>query len=57
MPETWLYENGDEAYIDEMTPSGYVFKSLPSKGSRGGGIAFVVNTSIADCFSFLVQSS
>ena len=36
--ETWLYSNGDEAYIATMTPAGYEFRSFPRTGCRGGGI-------------------
>ena len=36
--ETWLYSNGDKAYIAAMTPAGYEFRSFPRTGSRGGGI-------------------
>ena len=38
LTETWLYSNGDEAYIAAMTPAGYEFRSFPRTGSRGGGI-------------------
>ena len=41
MTETWLYANGDEANITEMTPSGYLFHSFPRIGRRGGGIAIM----------------
>ena len=41
MTETWPYDQGDEAYITEMTPGGYQFHSLPRCGCRGGGIALV----------------
>ena len=41
MTETWLYASGDEAYITEMTPSGYLFHSFPRIGRRGGGIAIM----------------
>ena len=37
MTETWLYASCDEAYITEMTPSGYLFHSFPRIGRRGGG--------------------
>ena len=45
--ETWLYSHGDEAYIAAMTPAGYVFRSFPRVGSRGGGIGFVARTSLS----------
>ena len=38
LTETWLYSDGDEAYIAAMTPAGYEFRSFPRTGSRGGGI-------------------
>ena len=42
MAETWRYEQGDETYIAELTPSGYYdFYSFPRTGKRGGGIAVV----------------
>ena len=39
MTETWLYDQGDEAYITDMTPDGYQFHSFPRCGRRDGGIA------------------
>ena len=39
--ETWLYKQGDEAYITIMTTSGYTCQAFPC-GTRGGGIAFIV---------------
>ena len=41
MTETWLYASGDEAYVTEMTPSGYLFHSFPRIGRSGGGIAIM----------------
>ena len=41
LTETWLYDQGDEAYITDMTPDGYQFHSFPRCGRRGGGIALV----------------
>ena len=41
LTETWLYEQGDEAYITAMTPPGYTCHSFP-RGARGGGIAFII---------------
>ena len=41
MTETWLYDQGDEAYITDMTPDGYQIYSFPRCGWRGGGIALV----------------
>ena len=46
MTETWLYEQGDEAYIADLTPSGYEFYSFPRTGKRGGGIAIVAKVSV-----------
>ena len=44
LTETWLYSNGDEAYIAALSPAGYEFRSFPRAGSRGGGIGFVTRT-------------
>ena len=52
LTETWLYSNGDEAYIAAMTPAGYEFRSFPRTGSRGGGIGFVTRTTMSACISF-----
>ena len=41
MTETWLYDQGDEVYITDMTPDGYQIYSFPRCGRRGGGIALV----------------
>ena len=46
MTETWLYDQGDEAYITDMTPDGYQFHSFPRCGRRGGGIALVSRSSL-----------
>ena len=46
MTETWLYDQGDEAYITDMTPDGYQIYSFPRCGSRGGGIALVSKCSL-----------
>ena len=35
MTETWLYDQGDKAYITDMTPDGYQFHSFPRCGRRG----------------------
>ena len=43
MTETWLYDQGDEAYITDMTPDGYHIYSFPRCGRRGGGIALSLN--------------
>ena len=48
MTETWLYAQGDEACIAEMTPRGYVLRSCHRTGSRGGGIAFIVRDAFRD---------
>ena len=50
MTETWLYASGDEAYITEMTPSGYLFHSFPRIGRRGGGIAVMFKSALSDHF-------
>ena len=50
--ETWLYSNGDEAYIAAMTPAGNEFRSFPRTGSRGSGIGFVTSTTMSACISF-----
>ena len=46
MTETWLKEQGDEAYIAEMTPSDYVTKSFPRGQRGGGGIALIIRKSL-----------
>ena len=46
MTETWLYDQGDEAYITEMTLDGYRFHTFPRCGRRGGGIALVSKCSL-----------
>ena len=51
MTETWLYANGDEAYITEMTPSGYLFHSFPRIGCRGGGIVIMFKSALSDSIS------
>ena len=52
MTETWLYAQGDEACIAEMTPRGYMLRSFPRTGSRGGGIASIVRNAFCDSTSF-----
>ena len=42
----------DEAYFAEVTPQGYVLRSFPRAGSRGGGIAFILRGAFLDCTSF-----
>ena len=51
MTETWLYASGGEAYITEMTPSGYLFHSFPRIGRRGGGIAIMFKSALSDSIS------
>lgn len=48
MTETWLYPQGDDAYIAELTPVDYSFQV----GSRSGGIAFAVKNTFTECTSF-----
>ena len=48
MTQTWLYAKGDEACIAEMTPRGYVLRSFPRTGSRGGGIALIVRDAFCE---------
>ena len=40
--ETWLKPHGDEGRLHDLTPAGYIAKSIPRE-SRGGGIAVVYN--------------
>ena len=47
LTETWLYEQGDEAYITAMTPPGYTCHSFP-RGARGGGIAFIIKACLSE---------
>ena len=51
MTETWLYASDDEAYITEMTPSGYLFHSFRRIGRRGGGIAIMFKSALSDSIS------
>ena len=44
--KTWLYDQGDEAYITDMTPDSYQFHSFPRCGRRGGGIGLVSKCSL-----------
>ena len=44
MTKTWLYDQGEEAYITEMTPD--QFYSFPRCGRRGGEIALVSKCSL-----------
>ena len=52
LTETWLYSHGDEAYIAAMTPAGYDFRSFPRVGSRGGGVGFVMRTTLSTSLLF-----
>ena len=52
MTETWLYAQGDEACLAEMTHRGYVLRSFPRTGSRGRGIASIVRDAFCDSTSF-----
>ncbi|GFR88278.1 ATP-dependent DNA helicase [Elysia marginata] len=38
LTESWLYPNGDEVYLHEITPVGYTASSYPRLNGRGGGI-------------------
>ena len=51
MTETWLYASGDEVYITEMTPRGYLFHSFPRIGRRDGGIAIMFKSALSDSIS------
>ena len=50
--ETWLYSQGDEAYVAQMTPEGYFTKSFPREGRRGGGIAVTMRNSLKEYCTF-----
>ena len=52
LTETWLYPQGDEAYIAAMTPAGCDFHSFPHPGLRGGGIAFITRTNLSKFVTF-----
>ena len=52
LTEAWLYSHGDEAYIAAMTPAGYDFRSFPRVGSRGGGVGFVMRTTLSTSLLF-----
>ena len=50
--ETWLYSQGDEAYLAQITPEGYFTKSFPREGKRGGGIAVTMRNSLKEYCTF-----
>lgn len=50
MTETWLCASGGEAYVTEMTPNGYHFRSCP-RIDRSGGIAIVFTSPLSDSIS------
>ena len=52
LTETWLYPQGDEAYIAAMTPGSYDFHSFSRSGSRGNGIALVTRTNLSEFVTF-----
>ena len=52
LTETWLYPQGNDAYIAAMTRAGYVFHSFPRSGSRGGGIASITRTNLSKFVTF-----
>ena len=52
LTETWLYPQGDEAYIAAMTPASYDFHSFSRSGSRGNGIALVTRTNLSKFITF-----
>jgi len=46
--ETWLKE-GDDSVVNDLCPQGYRFEGIPrptSKGTRGGGIGFVIHADL-----------
>ena len=47
LTETWLYEQGGEAYITAMTPPGYTCHSFPRR-ARGGDIAFIIKACLSE---------
>ena len=51
LTETWLYPQGDEAYIAAMTPAGCDFHLFPRSGSRGG-ITFITRPNLSRCVTF-----
>ena len=46
LTETWLRPVGDEAKINDLSPSGYYVVSVPRPCGRGGGLAFIVKNSL-----------
>jgi hypothetical protein len=55
LTETWLYPDGDEAYVNAMTPHGYDCYSFPRQpgscfGTRGGGIAIITKSTLSTNF-------
>ena len=49
LTETWLYEKGDEVFIQEMTPSDYKFYSFPrTNGQVGGGLGVMCSNHLVD---------
>ena len=57
--ETWLYDSGDETFITEMTPRGYICRSFPRAGRRGGGICVILRDTLigsTKCLPLLYKS-
>ena len=52
LTETWLYSHSDEVYIAAVTSAGYDFRSFPRLGSSGGGIGFVMRTTLSTSLLF-----
>ena len=53
MTEIWLSDQGDEAKIAELAPSGFDVKSIPRQSrSRGGGIAITYKFILGSNFTF-----
>ena len=55
LTETWLYPQGDEAYIAAMNPAGCDFHLFPRSGSRGG-ITFITRPNLSRCVTFRHRS-
>ena len=53
LTETWMRQQGDEAITTCMTPAGYHCYSFPRPcGRGGGGIAFIIRSSLSPFVSF-----
>ncbi|XP_055867087.1 uncharacterized protein LOC129922911 [Biomphalaria glabrata] len=57
LSETWFKEVGDEPRTTELTPPGFIFKSLHRKTGSGGGLAILYRDSLAKYVTIRPESS